>query len=136
MGIARKYQINIAELQRANGISDPHVLRAGMSLRIPSKQNRLAEARPQNMTPAPVGGHGMVATHVVTSASGKRLASRLAPQSKVESIKRPQQEYTVQANDNLWRIARVHNVSVEDLKRWNGVDERNLRVGAKLVVQK
>jgi len=26
-------------------------------------------------------------------------------------------------------------VSVDDLKRWNGVDEKNLRTGARLVVE-
>ncbi|WP_300125322.1 LysM domain-containing protein [Desulfovibrio sp.] len=40
----------------------------------------------------------------------------------------------MQANDNLWKIARKHNVSVDDLKRWNGVDEKSLRSGARLVV--
>ena len=43
--------------------------------------------------------------------------------------------YTVQANDTLWKIARTYNVSVDDLKRWNGVDEKNLRTGARLVVE-
>ena len=42
--------------------------------------------------------------------------------------------YTVQAKDSLWNIARKHNVSVDDLKRWNNVDEKSLRAGAKLVV--
>ena len=43
--------------------------------------------------------------------------------------------YTVQANDTLWKIARIYNVSVDDLKRWNGVDEKSLRTGARLVVE-
>lgn len=42
--------------------------------------------------------------------------------------------YTVQARDSLWNIARKHNVSVDDLKRWNQVDEKSLRAGAILVV--
>ena len=42
--------------------------------------------------------------------------------------------YTVQARDSLWNIARKHNVSVDDLKRWNNVDEKSLRAGATLVV--
>ncbi|SDF67883.1 membrane-bound lytic murein transglycosylase D [Desulfovibrio legallii] len=43
--------------------------------------------------------------------------------------------YTVQSNDNLWKIARAHNVSVEDLQRWNKVDPKSLRAGATLVVR-
>lgn len=42
--------------------------------------------------------------------------------------------YTVQDRDSLWIIARKHNVSVEDLKRWNNVDEKKLSVGKVLVV--
>lgn len=42
--------------------------------------------------------------------------------------------YTVQDKDSLWNIARKHNVSVDDLKRWNKVDEKNLRAGTTLVV--
>ncbi len=42
--------------------------------------------------------------------------------------------YTVQAKDSLWNIARKHNVSVDDLKRWNQVDEKSLRAGTTLVV--
>ena len=42
--------------------------------------------------------------------------------------------YTVQAKDSLWNIARKHNGSVDDLKRWNNVDEKSLRAGATLVV--
>lgn len=42
--------------------------------------------------------------------------------------------YTVQARDSLWVIARKHNVSVDDLKRWNKIDESKLIVGKVLVV--
>lgn len=35
----------------------------------------------------------------------------------------------MQANDTLWKISRTYNVSVDDLKRWNSVDEKNLRTG-------
>lgn len=42
--------------------------------------------------------------------------------------------YKVQSRDNLWAIARKHNVTVADLKRWNNVDEKNLKAGVTLVV--
>lgn len=42
--------------------------------------------------------------------------------------------YTVRPKDNLWQIARKHNVSVEDLKRWNGITEKALVPGTTLVV--
>ncbi|MDR1659608.1 MAG: transglycosylase SLT domain-containing protein [Desulfovibrio sp.] len=42
--------------------------------------------------------------------------------------------HTVRNNDSLWAIARRYSVSVDDLKRWNNVDEKTLRVGTSLVV--
>lgn len=50
--------------------------------------------------------------------------------------KRKKSTYIVKTKDNLWKIAKMHNISVEDLKRWNGINEKNLRPGASLVVSK
>lgn len=44
--------------------------------------------------------------------------------------------YVVKSKDNLWKIAQLHKVSVEELKRINGVDEKSLRPGATLIVEK
>lgn len=43
--------------------------------------------------------------------------------------------YCVQPRDNLYQISRRLNVSVDDLKRWNGLSSENLRVGQRLVVR-
>ena len=102
--VARKYNVSVAALQEHNGIQDPGKLRQGHVLRIPAAGARQAKA--------PTGA--------ASGSIGKKKAAKAT--------------YTVQANDNLWKIARKHNVSVEDLKRWNKVDERSLRSGATLVV--
>ena len=120
MSISRRYHVSLSELQRENGIHDPNVLQPGMTLRIPAGANAVASGRPSNAAHPVV--HGVVG-HAAPSRAGKLAESR------------PRQMYTVQAHDNLWRIARAYNVSVEDLKRWNGVDENNLRVGTRLLEQ-
>lgn len=43
--------------------------------------------------------------------------------------------YVVQDKDNLWKIARKHNVSVEELKRWNKLGEKSIKPGISLVVE-
>lgn len=43
--------------------------------------------------------------------------------------------HIVGKNQSLWTIAKRYNVSVDDLKRWNNVNEKNLRFGATLVVE-
>ena len=64
-----------------------------------------------------------------------RIEGKSAPRRAAKAEKTRKATYTVQARDTLWKIARAHNVSVDDLKRWNSVDEKNLRAGATLVVE-
>lgn len=69
----------------------------------------------------------------VAAAERKNPSGRIGSVSSVRSSKRA--TYTVRPGDNLWNIARRHNVSVEELKRWNNVDENALRVGAVMIVE-
>ena len=64
-----------------------------------------------------------------------RLGKDRDKDKPAKAAKTSKTTYTVQANDTLWKIARTYNVSVDDLKRWNSVDEKNLRTGARLVVE-
>lgn len=110
--VARQYNVSVRALQESNGIANPHKVHAGTVLRIPRSGGQAVAAGPDGRI------------------EGKAASTR-APKAK----KARKATYTVQAKDTLWKIARVHNVSVEDLKRWNGVDEKNLRTGATLVVE-
>lgn len=92
--IAKKYDVDVEELMRYNGLKNPRELRNGCVLKIPSKK-------------------------VVMASSG--------------SIGK-KKSYTVQPKDNFWRISRKFNVSVNDLRRWNGIDEKSLKPGAQLIV--
>ena len=87
------------------------MIHAGTVLRIPGRA--VAQAGPVSG-----GSDGRV---------GRKAGSGAAKAAK--------STYLVQARDSLWKIAREHNVSVEDLKRWNGVDEKTLRAGSVLVVE-
>lgn len=49
-------------------------------------------------------------------------------------IGKKKQFYVVKAKDSLWNIAKRHNITVEELKRLNKIDEKSLRPGASLVV--
>lgn len=43
--------------------------------------------------------------------------------------------YRVRSGDNLWQIARNHDVSVADMQRWNNLKGNNLRTGQVLALQ-
>lgn len=105
-GVARKYGVSVADLQEANDIKNPGALRVGQSLRIPG---------------------------TVVVAERKNPSGRLG--SPQPSRKGKRATYTVRPGDSLWNIARRYDVSVDDLKRWNNVDESALRVGATMIVE-
>lgn len=109
--VARQYNVSVKDLQEHNNISSPNMIHAGTVLRIPGR----AVAR---SGPVSGGSDGRV---------GRKASAGAAKTAK--------STYLVQDRDSLWKIAREHNVSVEDLKRWNGVDEKTLRAGSVLVVE-
>ena len=127
--VASRYGVSVQDLQKQNCIADPHKVHAGMVLRVPGKaQASAASAQPAPAAlpagrPVSAGPDGSVGNR-----QGKDKQDKAAPAKGGKT-------YTVQANDTLWKIARTYNVSVDDLKRWNGVDEKNLRTGARLVVE-
>lgn len=104
--VARHYGTSLEQLQQANNIDNPARVRAGQVLRIPGREVAVRQS------PGKSGPSGQL---------GKRKAAGKAT-------------YTVRDRDNLWNIARKHNVSVEELKRWNNIDEKSLRPGAVLVI--
>lgn len=68
----------------------------------------------KNHTPSAVASN----TAVATSSGGEKI-------------------YTVKAGDTLWAISRKFpGVSVENLKKWNGISGNNLKPGTKLKIQK
>ena len=83
---------------------------------------------PANAASGGAGGRSGISGSAVSAGSDGRVGSK--PPTKASRT-----TYTVQAKDSLWKIAREHKVSVEDLMRWNGVNEKNLRAGSVLVVE-
>lgn len=111
--VARKYGVSVQDIQQQNDITDPHKVYAGTVLRIPGQG----------------GSQSVAAGRPASGGPDGRLGAKSGKAEKAAKT-----TYTVQANDTLWKISRTYNVSVDDLKRWNSVDEKNLRTGARLVV--
>jgi membrane-bound lytic murein transglycosylase D len=45
--------------------------------------------------------------------------------------------YTVGSGDSLWSISqKFPGVSVDEIKKWNGISSSKLKIGAKLIVSK
>jgi peptidoglycan lytic transglycosylase D len=103
--VARAHGVSVEELRRENGLSRDAKLRTGQTLRI----SRSRDSEP---------------------AVGERLRTAPGPRATNATPKR----YIVKRGDTLQEIARVHGVSLEDLRRWNGLSQdTNLRPGQELL---
>jgi membrane-bound lytic murein transglycosylase D len=69
---------------------------------------------------------------------GSKLALANTEESAPEEPKTETKivEYKVKKGDNLGSIARKYNVSIDDIKEWNGLEDNNVKLGTSLTVSK
>lgn len=68
----------------------------------------------------------------------EKVEEELLAENKTEEIveKKQQKLYIVNPGDNLWRIARENDTTVEELQKLNpNIDSRDLKVGQKIVIR-
>lgn len=110
--ISRKYGLKVDELCEANGITTDDVLKVGQVLSIPQKGKPKNPAKEQNTSPAAAKSDS------VTSGAERKFDT-----------------YTVQKGDTFYRIAKVNDISVDELKKLNNLDKESvLKMGQKLKI--
>jgi LysM repeat protein len=149
--IAARYEIELVDLLRLNGLNETAVLQPGDEIII-----QLAEGVP---TPAPPTTHtvrrGQTAweialLHNIPLAElywlnnlndesilqpGQELKVRLAPGEAPPATPTPRVSYSVRTGDTLWSIAIQHRLSLEQLLAFNNLSpEALLQVGQELLV--
>ncbi len=108
--IAQKHNTTSAVIRNANGLTG-NLIRVGQHLLVPTS----------------------------TTDGGAYTLSATNRLQKTQSTARGQYkvDYTVSNGDSLWTIAKAHNISHQDLAKWNGMGPRDtLRIGQKLVIWK
>lgn len=106
--IAKNNLISVDELLEANGFTKNDVLKVGKKIRIPRK-----------------GGTSAAETVKTDSKS----------ETKSASDTRKFDTYTVQKGDTFYRIAKVNAITVDELKKLNGLDSKSqLKAGQKLKI--
>ena len=106
--IAKNNLISVDELLEANGFTKNDVLKVGKKIRIPRK-----------------GGTSAAETVKTDSKS----------ETKPASDTRKFDTYTVQKGDTFYRIAKVNAITVDELKKLNGLDSKSqLKAGQKLKI--
>lgn len=136
--VARKFDVNPRELARWNGKPANVSLRAGDNLilaereaspslppALPQKPLSKKEPGPTNIKGAPAA---KLAAHTPPAPPAKpTAAAKPAPKALAMN-------YQVQKGETLTGIARKFNVSVDDIKRWNEIKNKDIRPGQRLTL--
>lgn len=110
-GIAARFDTTIDAIRDFNKIRNPRRLKLGQDLVVPGRgKSALLASAGRPGTPA--------------NATPVRTATRRTA--------KPRAVYTVTQGDTLWSIALRHGVSVDELRRWNGLRSNRLQIGVRL----
>ncbi|WP_396139815.1 LysM peptidoglycan-binding domain-containing protein [Flavobacterium sp.] len=110
--ISDKYGVSVAELKKWNKLRNNNLM-TGDKLKIIKNER------------------------VVTTVRKEIKADKNATETAVtsnEATENPTDFYEVQKGDNLFNIAKKFNVSLEDLKKWNNLNDLNVEQGSKLAL--
>lgn len=118
--IARKFGVKVNDLCEVNGISRSQILKVGQVLQIPGEKGGSAPSE-------------TVATKEV-NASISSVVQPVSTQQTAAPAATGTQNYTVQAGDSYWKLARRFNSSVEELMSLNGASSDKLKIGQVIVV--
>jgi LysM repeat protein len=114
--IAASHNTTVAALAAANGISNPNLIQAGATLKIPTASAPVSTPVP-TPTPAPTVSSTTPATHVSTPA--------VAPAPAV-AAPAPSPTYLIKSGDTLGAIAAKNGTTVAALASLNGISNPNL----------
>lgn len=130
---APKSEVAIAETKQKDEASDYYVVQSGDNLSSIAKKHNVSvdDLREWNNLPDyNIQLQSKIKVAQIISDSETEVAS-------TDDDKEPAfrtQEYVVAKGDNLMSIAKHFNISLNDLKSWNGISDNNILVGKKLIV--
>jgi membrane-bound lytic murein transglycosylase D len=141
-GIAQRFDLDLQELQQLNGLAT-NVIRPGDRLLVASPQPAAAEfyyqvrtgdslwtiAQKYKVSAAEIKSWNTLPNDLIHP--GNRLLLKVADAGgpMVETF------YQVRSGDSLWAIARRHNISAEEIKRWNNMKDNTIYPGSRLVLK-
>lgn len=161
--IARKYGVKVSEIYSANGLTDKDTLKIGQSLKIPGIDKMAVSydtyVVQKDDTFYRIAKNNLISVDELLEANGftkndvlkvgkKIRIPRKGGTSPAETVKtdsksetkaasdtRKFDTYTVQKGDTFYRIAKVNAITVDELKRLNGLDSKSqLKAGQKLKI--
>ncbi len=117
--ISQKYGVSIASLKKWNGLKNNYAP-LGRNLKIVTRISVPDEA---------------VAKTSVKSNADAAVAVKESNKTADSIASKTPQFYVVKSGDNLSAIAKKHNVSVDDIKKWNNLSDNTIQLDSKLKLQ-
>lgn len=108
--ISKAYGVSIDEIKQWNNLSD-NAISIGQELSI-KKRNTVSATT----------------TNVVRTPAQKDSFGETSPSPNQQGV------HTVEAKETMYSIARQHNITVEQLRTWNGIEGNELKIGQVLNV--
>jgi membrane-bound lytic murein transglycosylase D len=117
--ISDKYGVSVAEVKKWNHIKGNNIA-SGASLKIIKNEKVVTIVRKEVKGKQPL--------------EAKTETSLASNDNDTNATQNPNDYYQVQRGDNLFSIAKKFNVSLEDLKKWNNLEDMNVQLGSKLAL--
>lgn len=118
--ISDKYGVSVAEVKKWNKLKGSNIA-LGANLKIIKNERVVTTVRKEVKT-----DKAIVDNKVETAVA--------ANDNNVDANENPSDYYEVQRGDNLFSIAKKFNISLEDLKKWNNLNDLNVQLGSKLTL--
>jgi membrane-bound lytic murein transglycosylase D len=118
--ISGKYGVSVAEVKKWNKLRSNNIA-LGANLKIIKNERVVTTVRKEVKADKAIA-ENKVETAVATN------------DNNVDANENPSDYYEVQRGDNLFSIAKKFNVSLEDLKKWNNLNDLNVQTGSKLAL--
>ena len=118
--IANKYDVAIADIKKWNKLRGTNI-NTGQKLKIIKNERVVTTVRKEVKSEKAI----------VDTKTQITLALKDTNSGESQNNK---DFYEVQKGDNLLSIAKKFNVSIEDLKEWNNLDDSNVQMGSKLAL--
>lgn len=122
--IAALYGSTTKEILALNNLKAKHVLKIGQKLTIA-----------QSAAITPVSQKTMRVAETAKSKGKKREIVASRPSKSPAKQKAQIAHYRVKSGDSLWTIAQQFDLSPDDLKKWNNLDNNRIAPGLKLVIK-
>ena len=141
-GIARQFDLDSKELQRLNGLAT-NTIYPGDRILVASSQQTGAEfyyhvrngdslwtiATKYNISPEEIKRWNNLRGNLIHPGNQLLLKVADAGESMVDTF------YQVRSGDSLWTIARRHNISPEEIKKWNNLKDNTIYPGNRLLLK-